>query len=236
MENTNYIELLEDDVLQLDGNYAMQNEIAMQGENKKSIYCVYVKPVLDVVLSGLALIVLSPVFLAIAIAIKLQDGGSVFYSQIRCGKDNKPFKMYKFRSMCLNADEKLAELQKLNERDGPVFKITGDPRITKVGKFIRKTCLDELPQLINILKLDMSIVGPRPPLPSEVEQYSAYHLQRLDVTPGLTCYWQANKTDATTFDEWVEMDIKYINEISFKTDVKLILKTILVVFKHKGDE
>ena len=142
--------------------------------------------------------------------------------------------MYKFRSMCMDADAQLAKLAKLNERDGPVFKIKDDPRVTKVGSFIRKTCIDELPQLFNILKGDMSIVGPRPPLPTEVAQYTPYQRQRLNATPGLTCYWQVQKGNDTTFEEWVEMDLQYIKEQSLWVDFKLILLTVRVVLQGKG--
>lgn len=196
----------------------------------------FLKRVLDIVLAFVALVVLSPLFLCIALAIKLEDRGSVIYSQIRCGKNNIPFKMYKFRSMCMDAEEKLAELTVLNERDGPVFKISNDPRVTKVGAFIRKTCIDELPQLVNILQGNMSIVGPRPPLPNEVEEYTPYDMQRLSVTPGLTCYWQVKKGEQTSFKEWVKMDLEYIEKQSLKTDIQLILLTIKVVFLQKGDK
>ena len=161
--------------------------------------------------------------------------GCPVFSQIRVGKNGKEFKMYKFRSMVVDAEDRLKELLEENEMDGPVFKIADDPRITRVGKFIRKTSIDELPQLFNILKGDMSIVGPRPALPREVEQYSVYQTQRLFITPGLTCYWQIqpNRNDIS-FDEWVEMDIQYIRERSFLVDWKIIFKTIIVVLTKQG--
>ena len=149
----------------------------------------FFKRILDVICSVVALIVLSPVFLVTALAVR-SDGGPAFYKQTRVGKNNTHFEMYKFRSMCKNAENLQDDLMKYNEMDGPVFKIKGDPRITKVGKFIRKYSIDELPQLLNIVKGDMSIVGPRPPLVREVEQYNSYQMQRLLVTPGLTCFWQ----------------------------------------------
>ena len=195
-----------------------------------------IKRFFDICLSAAALVVLSPVLLVIAILIYLEDKGPVIYSQTRLGKDGRSFKLYKFRSMCVDADEKLKDLQKLNERDGPVFKIRDDPRVTKVGKFIRKTCIDELPQLVNIIKGDMSIVGPRPPLPNEVEQYNSYQKQRLLVVPGLTCYWQIQKGEETTFDEWVELDLKYIKERSILLDFRLILLTFKVILSGKGAE
>lgn len=195
-----------------------------------------IKRFFDICLSSAALVVLSPLLLVIAILIYLEDKGPVIYSQTRIGKDGRAFKLYKFRSMCVDADEKLKDLQELNERDGPVFKIKNDPRVTKVGKFIRKTCIDELPQLVNIIKGDMSIVGPRPPLPNEVEQYNSYQKQRLLVVPGLTCYWQIQKGEETTFDEWVELDLKYIKEQSILLDFRLILLTFKVILSGKGAE
>lgn len=195
-----------------------------------------IKRFFDICLSAAALVVLSPLLLVIAILIYLEDKGPVIYSQTRIGKDGRAFKLYKFRSMCVDADERLRDLQKLNERDGPVFKIKNDPRVTKVGKFIRKTCIDELPQLVNIIKGDMSIVGPRPPLPNEVEQYNSYQKQRLLVVPGLTCYWQIQKGEETTFDEWVELDLKYIKERSILLDFRLILLTFKVILSGKGAE
>lgn len=195
-----------------------------------------IKRFFDICLSTAALVVLSPLLLVIAILIYLEDKGPVIYSQTRIGKDGRAFKLYKFRSMCVDADEKLKDLQKLNERDGPVFKIRDDPRVTKIGKFIRKTCIDELPQLVNIIKGDMSIVGPRPPLPNEVEQYNSYQKQRLLVVPGLTCYWQIQKGEETTFDEWVELDLKYIKERSILLDFRLILLTFKVILSGKGAE
>lgn len=193
-----------------------------------------VKRIMDIMCSLLGVLVLSPLFLAVAVAIKMDSKGPVIYSQIRIGKDRKPFKMYKFRSMCQDADAKLKELQKLNERDGPVFKIAKDPRVTKVGQIIRATCIDELPQLVNILKGDMSIVGPRPPLPNEVDLYTPYHLRRLEAKPGLTCYWQISDRKVA-FDEWVASDLKYFQEQSLLTDFKIILKTITVVLRFNGE-
>lgn len=190
----------------------------------------------DIVFSSIALVVLSPVMLLVALAVYIDDPkGSPIFSQIRCGRNGKPFKFYKFRSMCVDAEAKLDALLQQNEMDGPAFKIKDDPRITRVGKFIRKTSLDELPQLFNILKGDMSIVGPRPPLPREVEQYDAYQRQRLYVTPGLTCYWQIQPhRNDLTFDEWMELDIKYMKERSFLVDWKIIFQTVRVVLFGQG--
>ncbi len=201
---------------------------------KKPIY-EFFKRAMDIVCSGLALLVLSPVFLIIAIAVR-SDGGPAFYSQERVGKNGKLFRIYKFRSMCVNADspEMLAKLAALNEMDGPAFKIKNDPRITKVGRFIRRTSLDELPQLINIFIGDMTIVGPRPPLVSEVAQYTDYQRQRLLVKQGLTCYWQCSGRNNINFEEWVELDLKYIRERSLWTDIKIILMTVPAVLTGDG--
>lgn len=201
---------------------------------EKPIY-EFLKRAMDVVCSGLALFVLSPIMLVIAFAVR-SDGGPAFYSQVRVGKGGKTFRIYKFRSMCVNADspEMLAKLAALNEMDGPAFKIKNDPRITKVGCFIRRTSLDELPQLINIFLGDMTIVGPRPPLESEVAQYTDYQSQRLLVKQGLTCYWQCSGRNNINFDEWVELDLKYIRERSLWTDIKIILKTVPAVLTGDG--
>ena len=201
---------------------------------EKPVYDVC-KRIFDIVMSALALIVLSPVFLVVAIAIKAQDGGNVFYASTRLTKGGKEFKMYKFRSMCLTADKMLDSLMAQNEVNGPAFKIKEDPRITKVGRFIRKTSIDELPQLWNILKGDMTIIGPRPPLPREVAQYTPYQMHRLDVKTGLSCYHEVSgRSGNTDFDEWVEADLKYIRERSMLTDLKIIFLTIKVVLTGEG--
>lgn len=191
----------------------------------------------DILFSALALIILSPVLLITALAIYIDDPkGSPIFKQERVGRDGKSFRLYKFRSMCVDAEEKLDNLLKDNEMDGPVFKIEQDPRITRVGHFIRKTSVDELPQLWNILKGDMSIVGPRPALPREVEQYGEYEKQRLIVQPGLTCYWQIKPhRNDITFDEWMDLDMKYIQERSFLTDWKIIFMTVRAVLCGHGE-
>lgn len=192
-----------------------------------------VKRIFDALFSLLALAALSPLFLITAIAVR-SDGGKAIYKQIRIGKNNKPFYMYKFRSMCPDAENMQDELMKYNEMDGPVFKIKNDPRITKVGKFIRKYSIDELPQLVNILKGDMSIVGPRPPLPNEVMQYNEYQLQRLWVVPGLTCFWQAYGRSSLSFEDWMDMDMKYIKRRGILLDLSLIFRTIYAVLFKRG--
>ncbi len=205
--------------------------------NKKHRIYYPAKRAFDLAASIAALILLSPLMLLLAVAIFLDDPhGSPIFVQERVGKNGRVFKFYKFRSMIVNAEALLDELQDKNEKDGPVFKIKDDPRITRIGRFIRKTSLDELPQLFNILKGDMSIVGPRPGLPNEVEKYDVYQRQRLRVTPGLTCYWQvSDNRDDISFDEWVDLDIKYIKEQSMKVDLKLILRTFKAVFTGQGN-
>lgn len=193
------------------------------------------KRFIDILGATVGLILLFPLFLIVAILIKLEDkNGPVIFKQIRVGKDGKEFYMYKFRSMVVNAEELKAKLMAQNEATGPVFKMKHDPRVTKVGKFIRKTSIDELPQLFNVLKGEMSLVGPRPPLPDEVTKYTSYEMQRLSVTPGLTCYWQISGRSNIGFAEWVDLDIKYINERKLSLDLKLIFKTIFVLFGSKG--
>ena len=194
------------------------------------------KRAFDAVFSAAVLVGLSPLLLAVAVAIKLDDPeGPVLFRQERVGKDGRPFTMYKFRSMCADAEARLEELRHLNEKDGPVFKISNDPRITRVGRLIRKTSIDELPQFINVMLGDMSVVGPRPALPREVEQYDAYQRQRLLVKPGITCYWQTRRNrDTIGFDEWVDLDLLYIRKCSVWTDLKLIIQTVGVVLTAQG--
>lgn len=185
---------------------------------------------LDIVCSLIALILLSPLILLIAILIKVEDrAGPVFFSQERVGKNGKSFKMYKLRSMVTNAEELLQSLLDKNEVSGAMFKMKDDPRITRIGKFIRKTSMDELPQLWNVLKGDMSLVGPRPPLPREVKGYSTYAMQRLLVTPGCTGLWQVSGRNSVGFEKMVELDLKYISERSLFYDVVIMFRTIKVL-------
>lgn len=221
-------------VKEIDSAVLEDKEKNYQPPAPKPVYEVC-KRIFDLVMSIFALIVLSPVFLAVTIAIKLEDGGKVFYSQTRLTKGGKEFEMFKFRSMCPNADKLLESLMDQNEMEGPAFKIENDPRITWVGRFIRRTSIDELPQLVNIIMGDMSIIGPRPPLPREVEQYTPYQLHRLDVKTGLACYHECQgRSEDKNFDNWVESDLKYIRERSFLTDLKVIFWTIRVVLTGKG--
>lgn len=201
--------------------------------NNKKCY-LFLKRVIDILGSIVGLILFLPISVLISIAIKIEDPkGKILFCQERVGINNKTFKMYKFRSMVSNAEELLKDISELNEMDGPVFKIKEDPRITKVGKFIRKTSLDEIPQFFNILKGDMTLVGPRPPLESEVDNYGDYEMQRLTVKPGLTCYWQIGGRNSIDFKKWVELDLKYIEERNIFVDIKIIFKTFFVLF---GDE
>ena len=188
-----------------------------------------VKRGFDILASGVALVLLSPLFGVLTVKIKKEDGGPAFYSQTRIGKNGKPFKMWKFRSMIVNADKMVEQLEEQNEIDGAMFKIKDDPRVTKIGHVIRKYSLDELPQLWNVLKGDMSLVGPRPPLPMEVEDYTSYDKLRLTVIPGCTGLWQVTKRNDADFDEMVELDLEYINNSSLWFDFNILLKTVGVV-------
>ena len=201
---------------------------------KKNPAYLKLKRGMDILLSAAALVFLAPVFLFTALAIKLEDGGPVLFCQYRAGKDMKPFKIYKFRSMLVNADAKMPEMMKDNEQTGHAFKIKNDPRITRVGKFIRKFSIDELPQLINIIKGDMSIVGPRPILTFQMEECSGYERQRLVVQTGLTCYWQIGGRANIGWKEWIEMDLDYIEDMSLWTDIKIIARTVPAVFDREG--
>ena len=196
----------------------------------------FLKRSLDVIFSFLAIVVLSPFLLVLSLVIFLDDPhGSPLYHQLRVGKNGKFFKFWKFRSMVVNAEELLESLKEQNEKDGPVFKMKNDPRVTRIGRFIRKTSIDELAQLWNVLKGDMSLVGPRPALPREVEKYSEYERLRLLAKPGLTCYWQVKeRRDEIAFDEWLEMDIQYIRDSNIWLDLKLIFQTVKVVLTGQG--
>lgn len=212
----------------------MKDEIIVKYK-KKYIYSFF-KRLIDFIGALLGLILLSWLFLIIAILVKCTSKGPVFYISQRVGKNGKLFKFYKFRSMRVGADAELEQLLKYNETQGITFKMKDDPRITKFGKFLRKTSLDELPQLWNILNGTMSIVGPRPATPREVEQYNDYQKQRLLVKQGLTCIWQCSGRSNTTFDEQVDMDLTYINKRGFFYDIWIIIKTFFAVLFGKGAE
>jgi exopolysaccharide biosynthesis polyprenyl glycosylphosphotransferase len=192
------------------------------------------KRVLDMVFSGLLLLGLSPFLLLVALIIKFESKGPVFYDSERIGKKGRVFRCYKFRTMVRDADERRAEIMHMNERDGVLFKITNDPRITRFGRILRKYSLDELPQFINVLLGDMSVVGPRPPLASEVMEYKLNHLRRLDVTPGITGLWQVQGRQDPSFDSYVSLDVTYIENWSLWLDIKIIVRTIGVVFSGTG--
>jgi len=189
---------------------------------------------MDIAGSLAGLVLLSPVLLVIALLIYLDDPGPVIFKQKRSGLNNRTFVMYKFRSMVINAAELHKQMQQFNELDGPAFKMKNDPRITKIGRFIRRTSIDELPQLLNVLKGDMSLVGPRPLPVYESEQCNAYQLQRLLVKPGITCFWQISGRNDISFDEWIEMDLEYIRTASLKTDIVILLRTVKAVLVGKG--
>lgn len=198
-------------------------------ESRKGYH--FIKRIFDIILSVIGLIVFSPLMLIIAYKVKKEDGGPIIYKQIRVGKNGCHFEMYKFRSMVVNADQLLGKLKDRNEVDGAMFKIKGDPRITQIGHFIREHSLDELPQLLNVLKGNMSLVGPRPPLPTEIEQYTNYDKQRLYVVPGCTGLWQVTKRNDVGFNGMVKLDLDYIKESSVWLDLKIIFMTIAIIFK-----
>lgn len=214
-----------------------------QSESTEPEITIYEKPVylavkrcFDIVFSLLCIIVFTiPILFVMLLIVIDSPGASPIYTQYRVGKNGRVFKFYKLRSMVPGADQMLDSLLDQNEMEGPAFKISNDPRITRVGRVIRRTCIDELPQLWNILKGDMSFVGPRPPLPREVEQYNDFQRNRLSVVPGLTCYWQIQPNrNSLTFDKWLELDLKYIEERNVKTDLMIIFKTVGAVLNMEG--
>ncbi|NMC83636.1 MAG: sugar transferase [Armatimonadetes bacterium] len=192
------------------------------------------KRVMDVVICGVGLVLLSPLLALIALWVKMDSQGPVLFKQLRIGRHQKPFYCLKFRSMTVDAEARRRELEHLNEVDGPVFKIRDDPRVTRAGRILRKLSLDEFPQLWNVMTGEMTLVGPRPPLPAEVEKYEPWMLQRLEVTPGITCFWQISGRSNVTFDEWMRMDLDYIRQCSIMTDIKILVRTIPAVLFGKG--
>lgn len=197
----------------------------------------FAKRAFDIVFSLVVLVGLCWLYAIVAIAIKLDDPhGPVVFKQVRVGKDGREFEMYKFRSMVTDAETRLAQLLERNEKTGPVFKLHDDPRVTRVGRVIRRVSLDELPQFVNVLKGDLSVVGPRPALPREVAEYTDRDRQRLSVKQGLTCYWQVQPDrDDISFDEWVGLDLAYVRECSAWTDFKLIIQTVGCVLTAQGN-
>ncbi|HET6644492.1 MAG TPA: exopolysaccharide biosynthesis polyprenyl glycosylphosphotransferase [Fimbriimonadales bacterium] len=192
------------------------------------------KRVLDIVGSIFLILLLSPVLIAIALLVKLTSPGGIIYRSPRVGKGGAIFPFLKFRSMYKDADGKLAALLEKNEKDGPIFKMKHDPRITPVGRVLRKYSLDELPQLFNVLRGEMSLVGPRPPIPREVDQYDEKSFVRLSVTPGITCLWQICGRSDTSFQEWMALDTLYVEQMSFWLDLKILLKTPTAVLRGDG--
>jgi exopolysaccharide biosynthesis polyprenyl glycosylphosphotransferase len=186
---------------------------------------------------GLSLVILTlglPIVLVIALAIKLTSSGGVLYRQTRCGLNGRLFTLYKFRTMVENAHQRRQELLHLNEMSGPTFKLRRDPRVTAIGRILRKFSLDELPQLLNVLRGDMSLVGPRPPIPEEVAEYTAWQRRRLSMKPGLTCLWQISGRNEVDFNRWIELDLEYIDSWTPLLDLKILLKTIPVVLSGRG--
>ena len=206
----------------------------LEEKKKVSIFYIFSKRFIDILGSSIGVILLSPILLIAAIAIKIESKGPVIFSQKRIGLNGKEFKMFKLRSMVEDAEALKKDLMKKNEMSGPMFKMKDDPRVTKVGKIIRKTSIDELPQLINVLKGDMSLVGPRPSLPKEVKKFQPWMKKRLDVKPGLTCYWQVSGRNSIDFEDWMKLDVKYVEERSFLVDIKLIFRTFFVLFGDKN--
>lgn len=208
-------------------------EILSKNNVKKNKAYFFIKRTIDILGALIGLIVLSPILLIVILAIRFESKGEAIFSQERVGEHGRTFKMHKFRSMVVNAEDLREKLEKHNEMDGPMFKIKDDPRVTKVGRFIRKTSIDELPQLVNVLKGEMSLVGPRPSLEEEIEEFEEWMKERLEVKPGLTCYWQVLGRNDIGFREWMELDVKYVKERSTWLDIKLIFKTFGVFL---GDE
>jgi len=231
-------------IMYTDEKLTLSNTVKTQISNYKFLtfinvphntYALGVKKILDIVGSLLAVIFLSPLLITIAVIIKVTSPGPVIYQQPRVGLRGRQFQLYKFRTMVVNADELKKELEDLNEADGPAFKIADDPRVTKVGKFLRKTGLDELPQLFNILKGEMSLIGPRPPLPEETAQYERWQLRRLSVKPGLSCFWQVKPDrNSIKFEKWMELDLAYIDNWSLRLDFVILFKTIKTIFHKTG--
>lgn len=200
----------------------------------KASFTLFLKRLIDIIGSLLGLVILSPLLCLVAILIKITSDGPVFFVQERMGLRGRRFTLYKFRTMIKDAEKKLEEIKHLNEVDGPVFKIEKDPRLTPIGELLRKTSIDELPQLWNVLKGEMSLVGPRPPIPSEVEQYERWQRRRLSMRPGLTCLWQISGRSELDFDTWMKLDLKYIDNWSLLLDIIILLKTIPAVISGKG--
>ena len=202
---------------------------------ERSRAATFAKRAMDVIVAGALMVAFAPLFLALAAAVKLSSPtGPILFSQLRVGRGGRVFKFYKFRTMVPNAEALKESLSAHNEKDGPIFKMRQDPRVTPVGRWLRRYSLDELPQFINVIRGDMSLVGPRPPVPIEVAAYEPWQLRRLSVTPGLTCIWQTSGRSHVTFEQWVLMDLHYIDRWSIGLDVKLLCKTVWTVVTADG--
>lgn len=210
-----------------------KGEAVFQDRAEPKMVYYFFKRIMDVICSLSGLMFLMPIFCIVGILIKLESKGPIFFSQERVGKNGEGFKMYKFRSMVINAEELKEKLHGKNEMSGPMFKMKNDPRVTRIGKFIRKTSIDELPQLFNVLKGEMSLVGPRPSLPKEVVKFDDWMMERLDVKPGLTCYWQVCGRNDIDFEDWMQLDIRYVQQQSLLIDIKLVIKTFSVLIGDK---
>jgi exopolysaccharide biosynthesis polyprenyl glycosylphosphotransferase len=215
-----------------ESNFQAQLEYVDNYKKNKAYY--FLKRTIDICASLLGIILLSPVMIGTVIAIRLNSDGPAFFSQPRVGKDGEIFNMYKFRSMVTNAEKLLNNIKDKNEMSGPMFKMKNDPRVTTVGRFIRRTSIDELPQLFNVLKGEMSLVGPRPNLPKEVSQFNEVHRLKLLAKPGITCYWQVMGRNNIGFEDWMKLDIKYVEERTIWIDIKLILMTVKVLLGDKN--
>ena len=227
------VKLFEDD--SSIGAFAFAPILTTEGDNRKAVRTIPIKRAMDVLLSATLLLLVSPLLLTVALAIKLESRGPIFFQQTRIGLNGRPFRFWKFRSMHTDAEECKKALLDRNEIAGNLlFKMKDDPRVTRVGKFIRKYSIDELPQLWNVIAGDMSLVGPRPAVPSEVAEYTHYQRRRLEVLPGITCSWQVGGRSEIPFDQQVDLDIKYINNRSLGTDFKLLFLTIPAVLLAKG--
>lgn len=205
-----------------------------QVEVQRSAVYEVCKRLFDLAAGLVILLLLLPIIPVIAIMIRLDSRGSVFFKQDRVGRDGQIFPFYKFRSMYQGAENQRKDVENLNEQDGPIFKVRSDPRITPVGRFLRKSSLDEIPQIFNVLRGEMSIVGPRPQMPAEVAQYQPWHRRRLEVTPGITCLWQISGRSQISFNEWMRLDMEYLKTRSLRTDLMIFFKTIPAVIARKG--
>ncbi len=218
------------------GSFQQEDSIALLSDYniRQSRLYLITKRALDLIVASLIVLMVLPLVPVIVLLIKMDSKGPVLFRQKRVGKNGKVFELFKFRSMVDGAEKALDSLRPLSNREGPIFKIEEDPRITRVGRFLRRSSLDELPQIINVLKGDMTIVGPRPNLPSEVAQYLPWQRTRLLVRPGITCFWQVTGRSHIGFQEWMRLDLEYIRKRSIKTDLKIIFKTFPAVIARKG--